>query len=49
MIIDAEFEEIPEKKGTEKDRLKFHDIALFAFGIGLTLFSKHLFSYLTYR
>lgn len=53
-IVDAVFEELSEnpipihekKKG---ERITFHDIALLAFGIGLMVFSRALFTYLTYR
>ena len=55
-IIDAVFEElqenpipVPIKKTEKNDRITFHDIALFAFGIGLMVFSRFLFTYLTYR
>ena len=55
MIIEAQFEELTNEKPVDvkavkkSDRFTFHDIALLAFGIGLMVFSKALFSYLTYR
>lgn len=54
-VIDAVFEEVIEKPASKitvknkNDKITFHDIALFVFGIGLIVFSRCLFTYLTFR
>lgn len=53
-VIDADFEEVIEKPASKitvknkNDKITFHDMALFVFGVGLMVFSRCLFTYLTY-